>query len=301
MLTKTTLVLGAGGPWGVAWMTGLILGLEEMGIEARHPHAIIGSSAGAVLGARLGTGITPEALFEQEASIEAQTRKLSVFRRLTPPRSEQSSPVSTSGPSSMLSVLAHEWDDEEQRIQAVCDLASNATTVSWAHFSSVMRPPSASAAAWPVVPLTVTAIDVDARSLQTFDTRSGVEMTLAVLASCAIPGVWPPAPINGRRYIDGGCWGSGDNVHLAAGAGSVLVISPLAAQRAQRPGGTTVLDRDIHNLRAAGVRVHLVVANPSSLATRGTGVPDPASMMAAAEAGRAQGRQEAGALQAALA
>jgi NTE family protein len=51
MLDETTLVLGAGGPWGVAWMTGLLLGLEESGLAVRHVRAMVGSSAGAILGA----------------------------------------------------------------------------------------------------------------------------------------------------------------------------------------------------------------------------------------------------------
>jgi NTE family protein len=53
MLTRTTLVLGGGGPWGIAWMTGLILGLEDQGVHPRDPQVIIESSSGAILGARL--------------------------------------------------------------------------------------------------------------------------------------------------------------------------------------------------------------------------------------------------------
>lgn len=299
MLSKTTVVLGAGGPWGTAWMAGLILGLEDSGIDVRHPQAIIGSSAGAILGARLASGMSPLELFEDQTSIESQTRQLSVFQRLMPPKSEQAAPASSS-PVSMLSILAKEWDDEEQRIRAVCELAVNAKTVSWDQFKSVMLATAPSNAPWPAVRFVATAIDVDARSLQAFDAHSGVEMTVATLASCAIPGLWPLVPINGRRYTDGGSWGSGDNAHLAAGASSVLIISPMAAQRAHRKTGAAVLDRDIQTLRSAGTRVHLLAADEASLTARGTGMPNPASMKAAAEAGRVQGRQEAVALQRAL-
>jgi hypothetical protein len=76
------------------------------------------------------------------------------------------------------------------------------------------------------------------------------------------------------------------------------VISPLAAQRAQRPGGAVVLDRDIDNLRSTGARVHLIVANESSQATRGSGMPALASLKAAA--GRAQGYSETATLLKAL-
>lgn len=39
-----------------------------------------------------------------------------------------------------------------------------------------------------------------------FKRNSGVELVDAVLASCAVPYMWPPATINRRRYIDGGCY-----------------------------------------------------------------------------------------------
>jgi NTE family protein len=150
----------------------------------------------------------------------------------------------------MLSILAREWDDEAQRVRAICDLALNANTISWSHFSSVMRPPSASAAAWPAVPLTFDCNRRRCAFTSNLWQRFRVEVSLAVLASCAIPGIWPPVPISNRRYIDGGSWGSGDNVHLAAGAGPMLVISPLAVQHSHRIGLTAVLDRDINNLRS---------------------------------------------------
>src|SRR5579871_4416064 len=113
MLEQTTLVLGAGGPWGVAWMTGVLTGLEEQGIDVRHTRAVIGSSAGAILGARLGTSATTQALFERESSLEIQAQQLSQFGRLAPPRpAEGSAP----NPPSMLSILGRDWEDGEARI-----------------------------------------------------------------------------------------------------------------------------------------------------------------------------------------
>jgi NTE family protein len=68
MLDETTLVMGAGGPWGIAWMTGLLLGLEERDLAVGHARAMVGSSAGAILGARIGAGIAIKTLFDQETS-----------------------------------------------------------------------------------------------------------------------------------------------------------------------------------------------------------------------------------------
>ena len=301
MLDETTLVLGAGGPWGVAWMTGLLLGLEESDLAVRQPRAIVGSSAGAILGARIGAGIDIRMLFDQETSIEKQNRQMGRFRDMVPPSPDAATPRPASNLTSFHSIHSRTWDSEDERIRAICDLAAGARTLSWASFDAVARPDEYRSAAWPATPFKITALDMDARQLVTFDASSGVNHSLAIVASCAIPGIFPPVPINGHRYVDGGSWGSGDNAHLALGAPTVLVISPLAAQRAQRAGGSTILERDLRNLRANGASVHLIAADPSSLATRGSGAPSPTSMVAAAKAGREQGRAEAAALKDALA
>jgi len=300
MLDETTLVLGAGGPWGVAWMTGLLLGLEERDAPVRQARAMVGSSAGAILGARLGAGIAIQSLYDRETSIEEQKRQARRFRDLAPPRPDTATPIPAPSLTSFHSIQSRTWDVEAERIRAICDLAASAGTVSWTSFDAVARPDAFRSAAWPTTPFKITALDMDTRLLVTFDASSGVDHSLAIVASCAIPGIFPPVPINGHRYIDGGSWGSGDNAHLALGAPSVLVISPLAAQRAQRAGGSAILERDLRDLRASGARVHLISADPASLATRGTGAPDPTLMVAAAKAGREQGRAEAAALERAL-
>jgi predicted acylesterase/phospholipase RssA len=51
MTQSTTLVLGGGGVWGVAWMTGLIAGLAEAGVDVRKADCAIGTSAGSVVAA----------------------------------------------------------------------------------------------------------------------------------------------------------------------------------------------------------------------------------------------------------
>jgi predicted acylesterase/phospholipase RssA len=132
MLDETTLVLGAGGPWGVAWMTGLLLGLEESGLAVRHARAMIGSSAGAILGARIGAGIAIQTLFDQETSIEEQSRQAGRFRDLAPPRPDTATPTPASNLSSFHSIHNRTWDVEDERIRAICDLAASARTVSWA-------------------------------------------------------------------------------------------------------------------------------------------------------------------------
>src|SRR5205814_3193186 len=57
---------------------------------------------------------------------------------------------------------------------------------------------------WPERRLIIVGVDASTGEIRCFDRSSGVELVDAVAASCAVPGVWPPVTIEGRRYIDGG-------------------------------------------------------------------------------------------------
>jgi len=74
----------------------------------------------------------------------------------------------------------------------------------------------------------VTAVDAATGEFRTFDRDSGVPLVQAVAASCAVPGVYPPVTIGGRRYVDGGMR-SAANVDLAAGVERVVVLAVLTS------------------------------------------------------------------------
>ena len=50
------LVLGGGGPVGIAWESGLAVGLAAAGVAWRDADLIVGTSAGSAVGARLAAG-----------------------------------------------------------------------------------------------------------------------------------------------------------------------------------------------------------------------------------------------------
>jgi NTE family protein len=145
---------------------------------------------------------------------------------------------------------------------------------------------------WSDRPVLIPAVDAEAGELVVFTRDSGVPLVDAVTASCAVPGVWPPATINGRRYIDGGTRSS-TNADLAGPADRVLVIvpalvdvEPFASQFAQEfsalePATIFTVSADDAALQAFG-------ANPLSPATR-----KPAAL-----AGRTLGRAVAGQVEA---
>jgi len=50
------LVFGGGGSVGVSWQTGLLTGLREAGVDLAGADAVVGTSAGALVGALLAGG-----------------------------------------------------------------------------------------------------------------------------------------------------------------------------------------------------------------------------------------------------
>jgi NTE family protein len=120
-----------------------------------------------------------------------------------------------------------------------------------------------------------------------FDAASGVSLVEAVAASSAVPGIWPPVTINGRRYMDGGVR-SADNADLAAGAARVVVVSPLGMDS---PLPTSMPLREVlTSLKDGGATVTVISPDEASLAAIGTNALDPATRVPAAAAGLAQGR-----------
>src|SRR5580698_2756588 len=63
-MSRKALVLGGGGPVGIAWESGVIAGMAEAGIDLTHADFIVGTSAGSVVGAQIAMGRTPAALVE---------------------------------------------------------------------------------------------------------------------------------------------------------------------------------------------------------------------------------------------
>ena len=68
---------------------------------------------------------------------------------------------------------------------------------------------------WPDRDLRITAFEAETGRFVTFDRSSGVELVLAVAASCAVPLVWPAVAVDGRHYLDGGMRSTA-NVDLAS-------------------------------------------------------------------------------------
>jgi NTE family protein len=136
---------------------------------------------------------------------------------------------------------------------------------------------------WPAGNLLITAVDADTGELVTFDSGSGVDLVDAVGASCAVPGVWPPVTINGRRLMDGGMR-SPANADLATGYDRVVVVAPITQGLRPMPSALEQATELARSSQAVG----LVTPDAAAVAAFGRNLLDPRSRAPSARAGYAQ-------------
>ncbi|MFK4145911.1 patatin-like phospholipase family protein [Streptomyces sp. NPDC004065] len=270
------LVLGGGGVGGIAWLTGLLAGLADAGQDVTGADVIVGTSAGSAVAAQLGSGLSLEELYARQVEPALQADEIMAEMDLEAFAAE------------LGTVLGSGATGPEVR-RAVGKLALSAATVSEPERRAVIES-RLPAHDWPARALRIVAVDAGTGEPRVFGNDSGVSLVDAVAASCAVPGVWPPVSIEGRRYVDGGVR-SAANADYADGASRVLVIVPMGA--AEPFPSDAPLERCVADLRARGAEVAVIEPDEASRAAVGANPLDPATRRPAAEAGRAQGRATA--------
>jgi NTE family protein len=273
MAVDEALVLGGGGVAGIAWMTGLLTGLAEAGQDVTGAGVLIGTSAGATVAAQLGSGRSLTELYARQTDPALQSAEI------------------------MAEIDMAEFGEQFERymkgatsqreiMRAAGAWALAARTVPEARRRAVIesRLPSHE---WPSRRIELVAIDCESGLTRVFGSLSGVSLVDAVAASTAVPGIWPPVTIDGRRYMDGGVR-SMDNADLAAGAARIMVISPFG-MNTEVPSPMP-LPAVVAALREGGAAVTVLQPDEASVAAMGANPLDPATRVPAAEAGRAQGR-----------
>lgn len=84
---ERAVVLGGGGVTGVAWETGLLLGLAEAGLDLSVADVFVGTSAGSVVAAQLTGGVPLEPLYA--AQLTAGPGEIAALRAKTVPEAER--------------------------------------------------------------------------------------------------------------------------------------------------------------------------------------------------------------------
>ncbi len=246
------LVLGGGGPVGRAWQAGLATGLIRAGVELRAADYILGTSAGAIVGAQLAANLdlvpspppgAPAAGPGPAAAAGMAELTKAIARSLTAPKPE---PIR----------------------QAIGQMALRAETPS--EEMAIRRLGFASGAPWPVG-FPATAVNAGTGELVVWGPQSGAPLDAAVASSCSLPGVWPPITIGSERYMDGGVRNM-LNADLVEHHDAVLVVScfplalPLGVGTEDQILLNTKLNADIDSLRQAGATVDVVTPSPKFMA-----------------------------------
>jgi NTE family protein len=250
--SRRGLVLGGGGVLGAAWMAGALQALQdETGVDARDFDAFVGTSAGSILVALLGAGVSVADLVRHQRGLILESGPLAGYQfdyqnasggeRPMRPRPGLGSrellirnarQLRQLPPTAVLSAFLPVG---RGNLSAVGALISHVVPDGWVARDGV----------------TVVALDYDTGARVPFGWPGAPQAALsnAVMASCAIPGWYQPMRIGEHRFIDGGAWSS-TNLDLLeeAGLDEVFVLAPQVSFDADSPTQwTTRLERQWRN------------------------------------------------------
>lgn len=290
---KLGLVLGGGGLVGMAYHAGALKALEESGVDAAAADVIVGTSAGSIMGSYLSAGWRasdfydyahrkhPKALEREE---DQRREGRSVFTPLwTTPRERVARSVG-----SLFAIASSRgyWRRvgrgvvPNERLRRAFPAGMYSTT------ETRLRLEEDLPSEWPRDGLFVCAADLYSGTRVPFGFPGEREapLPLAVLASTAIPGVFPPVKINGGYYVDGGIV-SATSLDLAveAGCDAIICIAPLGFRNeggiaeprlwlpmASRGLFARSLRREVNHARSKGIEVLVIRPWVSDLAQLGT-------------------------------
>lgn len=274
------LVLGGGGPVGIAWQLGVLAGLAEEGCDLAADR-VIGTSAGAVVGAQIAAGRPAPELYADHLDLPHRARFDSDIRRLPPPDLTPLMAFFMRRPQGEMPSAA--------LLQEMGRYALGATTLDEDEFVAGIGRLLLTGTDWPAR-FACTAVDAETGSFKVWDAASGVDLARAVAASCAVPGLYPPITIDRRRYIDGGVR-SNLNTDVAGGAGAVLVLAvtlePVAAFMA------AMAKDELGRLGLPEDKALLIVPDAGALRAFGPDLMDGTRHTGVAASGLDQGRREA--------
>ncbi|RAK56933.1 patatin-like phospholipase family protein [Phenylobacterium deserti] len=264
-MTKRALVLGGGGPVGIGWECGLIAGFAQNGVDLGQADFILGTSAGAFVGAQLAAGL--ETVRLADAILEPRE-----------PRPERP----TAGPApnlgTLMAMMAELNSGTRNPAEGRAEIGAYALAAQTASEADFLRyfESHLGDAAFPAR-FACTAVDAQDGGFQLWTEQSGVDLIPAVASSCSVPGIFPPVTVQGRRYVDGGLR-SITNLDLAVGYETVVLVAPVSFN----------LDPEIQDLQDGGAVVVTITPDEASVEAFGPNVMDESRRADAARAGLAQ-------------
>jgi NTE family protein len=293
------LVLGAGGVLGAAWTIGALDALAE--VEGFAPHEadiIVGTSAGSVLAALLGSGLSAEDLLRHqrgmplshELALEWSYDESTGGSHPTRPR------LAVGSPALLRRSLARPRQVPPLAVLAALTPPGTGTL---AEVGGMVRAVAGDHGWAPRDGVWVVAMDYDSGRRVAFgrDGAPPARLDEAVTASCAIPGWYAPVLVDGRRYVDGGTL-SATSADLVAkeGLDEVYVLAPMASfvsdqprqlgarlERRIRRQVTRKLVQEAQNVARNGAEVTVLTPGPDDLTVIGANLMDPRKRLAVLE------------------
>ncbi len=238
-------MLGGGGVLGAAWMVGALCAIEEVhGIDLRTVDNIVGTSAGAVIGALLASGVSPDQVRRHQLGEPVNDGPLAGFWWDYDNATGGSRPgVPHFGPGSanLLRNIGRLRQMPPTAVLSAFLPEGRGSLARVGHLIEAVNPPGE----WSSHSGTyICTMDYETGERVAFGSPGAppAELAEAVMASCAIPAWFSPVVINGRRYVDGGTC-SATSVDLLAdhGLDEVFVVAPMVSFALDQP--STLLTR----------------------------------------------------------
>lgn len=300
------LVLGSGGLTAIAWEVGVLRGLQASGTDVLGWDVVVGTSAGAFVGARLLAERSLEGLrtnVERAGRLEdiaqvlpaglaiavrlGRRRRLKwvpaiwltacgllAIVRLAARRGVRS--LRVVGPA--LRVRGPGADASPTVLAGLGLVAVSAATRPQALWVAYWTDELGPRLDWPSPGYRAVAIAVSTGARVALDASSNATLAEAVAASTAIPILFPPVAIGREQYVDGGVGASQTNADLAGGCDEVLILAPV---------DRGALPDEVAALTAGGARVRVLRPSTAALDAIGEDLArlDPARCGAAEQAG----------------
>jgi NTE family protein len=292
------LVLGGGGTLGAAWMIGALCALEEdAGVRAGDALLIVGTSAGSILAALLGAGAGTGDLWRHQRGQQVETGPLAghgfdydaAAGGASPPRPQ----VRIGSPRLIARSVRH---PRRYPGTAVLSAIMPPGRGSLGDIGRMVEEVIPSGTWSPHPGIRIVAMDYDSGERVVFGHPGAPPAGLAeaVVASCSIPGWFPPAHIGPRRFVDGGAV-SNTNLDLLCAAAlpggvpldEVYVLAPMAARGYDKPTGvigkiergyrhrvTRQMLQEVIRVRGDGTSVTVLCPGPEDLHAFGANLMD---------------------------
>ncbi|WP_227981973.1 patatin-like phospholipase family protein [Nocardia spumae] len=289
------LAIGCGGTVGAAWIAAALDSVATaLNWDPREADALVGTSAGAEFVTMLGSGVSVDDVVAMQAGTSTDPVLAEHIR---------------SAPGRLPPAPRLRWRLPERELLEAAKAGQGLLT-----WGSALLPSGRGDAGWlqrmaerlnpgrtwvPHPATWLAAMDYATGQRVAFGSPEAPAATIgqAIRASWAIPGWFPPVPIAGRRYVDGGTASTASvDLLLQLELDELVVIAPMAStepvpatgpatalERQLRRRMSEQLDREVTGLRDNGTKVLRLHPDAEDLAVMGANFMDPRRRLATFE------------------